>query len=111
MGKPAGSPASAQQAPASVRAAVGLLYLQATIWALMSAGIAYGSANVAITPARNDTATGIVVPAVLALVAGALAAGKFWLAYRLPRGSHKTRVAVVTVEALMGCFAGLIFIA
>jgi len=110
MGKPEGSLASWQQAPVSVKAAVGLLYLQATIWAMVSAGIAYGSANVAIAPARNDTTTGIAVLAVLALVAGALAAGKFSLACRLPRGSHKTREAVITVEGLMGCFAGLILL-
>jgi len=77
----------------------------------MSAGIAYASADVAISPDPNDTTTGVTVFAVLTLVAGALAAGKFRLAYRLPRGSHKTREAVITVEALMGGFAGLVLLA
>jgi hypothetical protein len=52
--------------------------------------------------------TGVVVLAVLALVVVTIAAAKFWLAYRLPRGSHKTREAVITVEGLMGGFAVLV---
>ena len=91
--------------------AVGLLYLQAAIWALLSAGIAYGDVNVAITNPGKGTTTSVVVLAVLALAAGTFAAGKFWLAYRLPRGTHQTREAVITVEALMGGFAGLVLLA
>jgi hypothetical protein len=111
MVKAAESPASRQQAPASVNLAVALLCLQATIWALLAADIAYGSANAAIAPARNDTTTGVVVLAVLALVASTIVAGKFWLAYRLPRGTHQTREAVIMVEGLMGGFAGLVLLA
>jgi hypothetical protein len=111
MAKSAGSPAFWQQAPASVKLAVGLLYLQATIWALLSGGIAYGSASVAIRHASKTTTTAVVVTAVLALAAGIFAAVKFWLAYRLPRGGHKTREAVITVEGLMACFAGLLLLA
>jgi len=102
---------SRQQTPASVRDAVCLLCLQATIWALLSAGTAYGSAHLAMAPARSGITAGVVVLAVLALVAGAIAAGKFWLSYRLPRGTNRTRETVITVEGLMGGFAGLALLA
>ena len=110
MVKSAERPASWQQAPASVKHAVGLLYLQAAIWSLPSVGIVYGDANVAITHPSKVTTTAFVVTALLALAAGTFAAGKFWLAYRLPRGTHRTREAVITVEALMGGFAGLVML-
>ena len=109
MVKSAKSPAYWQRAPASVKLAVGLLCLQATIWALLSAGIAYGETNVAITHPSKGTID-MVVLAVLALAAGTFAAIKFWLAYRLPRGTHRTREAVISVEGLMGCFAGLVLL-
>jgi hypothetical protein len=111
MVKLAERPAPWQQAPASVKAASGLLYLQATIWALLSCGIAYGDANVAISHPSKGTTTAFVVTVLLALAAGTFAAGKFWLAHRLPGGTHKTREAVITVEALMGGFAGLVLLA
>lgn len=109
MVKSAESPASRQQAPKSVQNAVGLLRLQATIWALLSAGIvADGSvylARLARTP--GNTMTAVVVTVVLALVTGTFAAAKFRLAYHLPRGTHQTCDAVIGVETLMVCFAGL----
>jgi hypothetical protein len=92
-----------------VKLAVGLLCLQATIWALLSAGIAYGDTRVAITHPSKGTTIDVVL-AVLALAAGTFAAGKFWLAYRLPRGTHRTREAVISVEGLMVCFAGLVLL-
>ena len=102
MEKPAESPMSRQEAPASVKAAVGLLCLQAAIWALLSADLAYGS---------DRTTRGGVVLAVLALVTATIAASKLWLAYRLPRGTHRTREAVISLEGVMGCFAGLVLLA
>ena len=53
------------------------------------------------------TFVGIVV---LAVVPGTFAAAKFWLAYRLPRGTRRTREAVITVETLMAGFAGLVLL-
>jgi hypothetical protein len=105
------SSTSPLQPPASVNLAVGLLCLQATIWTFVSAVLAYGSASVARAPQRSGTITGVVVFGVLALVVITIAAGKFWLAYRLPRGGHKTREAVITVEGLMGGFAVLVLLA
>lgn len=106
MGKSVQSSASRLQAPASVRRAAGLLYLQATMWALLTASLAGGAATLARTPASKVTATAMTV--VLALATGSLAAAKFKLAYRLPHGGHQTRQTVITVEGLMACFAGLL---
>ena len=93
-----------------MKQAVALLYLQATIWATLSAGLAAGvSATLARAPASKTTAT--VVTTALALATATVAAVKFRLAYRLPRGNHKTRETVITVEGLMVCFAGLLLLA
>jgi hypothetical protein len=100
-----------QQAPASAKQAVSLLNLQAAIWALLAVGMACGDADVAVTHPGKVTTTAFVVTVVLAVAAGAFAAGKFWLAYRLPRGTHKTREAVITVERLMAGFACLMLFA
>jgi hypothetical protein len=108
--KSADSAPSRQQSPKFVQNAVGLLRLQATIWALLSAGMVAGvSASFARTPSKVTMTTfaGIVV---LALVPGTFAAVKFWLAYRLPRGTQRTREAVITVETLMAGFAGLVLL-
>jgi hypothetical protein len=111
MVKPAESPASQQQVPKSVQNAVGLLRLQATIWALLSGGLVAGdSASLARTPSKVAM-TAVAVTVVLALAAGTFAVAKFRLAYRLPRGTHQTREAVITVEGLMACFAGLVLVA
>jgi hypothetical protein len=99
-----------QQAPASVKLAVRLLNLQATIWSVLVVGLAYGDADVAITHPGKVTTTAFVATVLLALAGGTFAAGKFWLAARLPRGHHKTRKAVITVEELMAGFAGLILL-
>jgi hypothetical protein len=108
MVKSAESPASRQQAPKSLQNAVGLLRLQATIWALLSAGIVAGcSAFLARTPSKV-TMTAVAATVVLVLVTAAFAAVKFRLAHRLPRGTHQTRAAVIRVEKLMVCFAGLV---
>jgi hypothetical protein len=108
--KSADSPVSRQQPPKFVRNAVGLLRLQATIWALLSAGIVAGdTSSFARTPSKV-TMTAFVVIVVLALAAGTFAAAKFWLAYRLPRGTQRTREAVITVETLMAGFAGLVLL-
>lgn len=97
-----------QPAPKSVRNAVALLRLQATIWALLAAGIvAAGSANLALTPSSKALAP-FVATVVFTLAMGTFAAAKLRLAYRLPRGTHQTRQAVITVETLMACFAGLL---
>jgi hypothetical protein len=91
--------------------AVRLLRLQATIWALLSAGIvAEGSAYMTQAPGK-DTTTAVVVTVILALVTGTFAAVKFWLASRLPRGTHRTRETVVAVEMLMAYFAVLVLLA
>lgn len=87
----------------------GLLYLQATIWALLTAALAGGAATLARTPASKVIATTITI--VLAMATGSLAAAKFKLAYRLPRGGHRTRETVITVEGLMACFAGFLLLA
>ena len=42
--------------------------------------------------------------------AGAFAAAKFWLAYRLPRGTHQTCTVVVGVEFVMAGFAGVVLV-
>jgi hypothetical protein len=55
--------------------------------------------------------TAIVLTVVLALATGTFAVAKLWLAYRLPRGTHQTREAVITVEGLMACLAGLVLVA
>jgi hypothetical protein len=110
MENPAESPGSGQRPPESVRRAMGLLRVQATIWALVTAGIvADGSATLARTPDSKVTTT--IVTVVLALAAGAFAAVKFRLAYRLPQGGHRTRAAVIQVETLMAWFAGLLLFA
>jgi hypothetical protein len=84
--------------------------LQAIIWALLSVGIvADGSANLALTP-TSKVKTAFVVAVVLALVMGTFAVAKFRLANRLPRGTHRTREAVITVETLMAGFAGLVML-
>ena len=72
----------------------------------MVAGV---SASFARTPSKV-TMTMFVGVVVLALVAGTFAAAKFWLAYRLPRGTQRTREAVIAVETLMGGFAGLVLL-
>lgn len=109
MVKSADSPAS-RQPHKFVQNAVGLLRLQATIWALLSGGMVAGvSASFARTPS-NVTMTTFVGVVVLALVAGTFAAAKFWLAHRLPRGTQRTREAVITVETLMAGFAGLVLL-
>jgi hypothetical protein len=109
MVKSAGGSASWRHAPAPLKQAVGLLYLQATIWAFLSAGIVVGeSLTLARTPDSKVTTT--VVTVLLALATGTFAAAKFRLAYRLPRGSHKTREAVITVETLMATFAGVVLL-
>lgn len=98
-----------------MRNAVGLLRLQAAIWALLCAGLIAGDAAsltgaLARTPTKISM-TAVVVIFVLALAAGTLAVAKFRLAYRLPRGSHQTREAVITVEVVMAGFAGLVLLA
>lgn len=99
---------SGQHAPGPVKNAVSLLRLQAAIWAMLSAGIvADGSANLALTP-TSKVRTAFAVAIVLALAMGTFAAAKFRLARRLPRGTHRTREAVITVETLMAGFAGLV---
>ena len=93
MEKPAESPGSRPQAPAPVKRAVSLLYVQAAIWVLLTAGIvADGSATLARTPSSKITTT--VITVVLALAAGAFAAVKFRLAHRLRRGRYGGRIAV-----------------
>jgi hypothetical protein len=110
MVKSADSSASRQQPPKFVRNAVGLLRLQATIWALLSAGVVAGdSVSLARAPSKV-TMTAVVVTVVLALAAGTFAAAKFRLAHRLPRGTERTREAVITVETLMAGFAGLVLL-
>ena len=110
MVKSAAGAASRQQPSKFVQNAVGLLRLQATIWALLSAGMVAGvSASFARTPSKVTMTTfvGIVV---LALAASTFAAAKFWLAHRLPRGTQRTREVVITVETLMAGFAGLVLV-
>ena len=72
----------------------------------MVAGV---SASIARTPSKV-TMTIFVGSVALALVSGTFAAAKFWLAYRLPRGTQRTREAVITVETLMAGFAGLVLL-
>jgi succinate dehydrogenase hydrophobic anchor subunit len=107
------SPAPRQGAPTSVQRAVGLLRLQATIWALLCVGtVADGSANLALQTVNPSwgTVNAVVFTVVLALGTGLIAVAKFRLAYRLPRGSRRTLETVIDVEMVMAFFAGLVLL-
>jgi hypothetical protein len=88
-----------------------LLWLQATIWALLSAGIiALGSTYLAET-SNTVTAPAIPMTVVLALATGTFAALKYRLAYRLPRGTLRTCENVIGTEMMMVILAGLMMVA
>lgn len=88
---------------------MGLLYLQAAIWALLSAGVvAAGSMTLASTPASKVTT--VVLTSALTVATASFAAAKFRLAGRLPRGGHQTRETVISVETLMAGFAVLLLL-
>jgi hypothetical protein len=101
-------PPSAPETPVSIRNAVGLLRVQAIIWALLAVGlVADGAANLALKPTKGMV-TALVAAVVVALVMCAFSAAKFSLASRLPNGTHQTRERVVAVEIIMACFGGLV---
>jgi hypothetical protein len=104
MVESAESPATRQQAPKSVQQAVNLLRLQATIWALLAAD-AWVNLGIGLTSTSKAAVVGTIA---MGLAGAAFAAAKFWLAYRLPRSTHRTRSVVIGVEAVMAGFAALV---
>ena len=87
--------------PPSVSHARELLYLQASIWGLLCIGALLNatSPNPLFGPALMLAA---------ASICGALAAAKAWLGHRIPRGSDRTRQAVIVVESVMACLGALL---
>jgi hypothetical protein len=100
------SPVSVENQPKSVRHAVNLLRLQATIWALVS-GDAWLNLKVGLTSPNNAAVVGTIA---IGVAAAAFAAAKLWLAYRLPRSTHQTCSIVIGVEFVMAGFAGLVLV-
>jgi hypothetical protein len=106
MVEPAGS--LAPGSPTAIRNAVGLLRLQAIIWAVLAIGLlADGAANLARKPTEG-LLTAMVAAAVVAFFMGVSSAVNFRLASRLPYGAHQARERVVAIETVMAGFGGLV---
>jgi len=85
-------------APSSVRYARGLLFVQASIWALMAVAAIVNSVE-----SYPWFGTGWTIAVVG--VCSVLAAAKAWLGVRVPRGLNWTRQAVIVTEFAMTGFA------
>ena len=93
--------------PRPVSLAQELLYCQASIWGLISGGCLTWSL-LAITRATSNPGPWLITTALIAAaVAGVLAAAKARLGYWIPRGTDRTRQAVVRVEFSMACLGAL----